>query len=65
MRAGVDEELHAAVATEGQMGQEGHLDVVHGARITQCRKVDVALLPSALGKVDLYLSATNHLEVFF
>ena len=65
LRTGMDEELHSPVATKGQMGQEGHLQVVHLAGIAQFGIVDVVLIPSALGIVELHLQATDHLEELF
>ena len=61
----MDEELHSPVATKGQVGQEGHLQVVHLAGIAQLGIVDVVLIPSALGIVELHLQATDHLEELF
>ena len=60
----MDEELEAAVSSEGDMGEEGHFDIVHPALVAQLGIVVADLAPSALGEVDLDLCAADHAEIF-
>lgn len=64
LRADVEEELHAFVFAESEVGQEGDFYVVHCAGVVHVRIVFVEFIPATLGEIDFHLCAAYHAEVF-